>query len=135
MEKCPPDRRAIADAGRLGEPALRYVTKYRATRAMGRKPEGTQPLSGAERQARYRARHNGIPMRPHLTKPRLPPRPQRWRAAVAELVALQSEYAAWLEALPQATRDGATGEALQAIVDLDLDELVAIRPPRGFGRD
>jgi len=42
---------------------------------------------------------------------------------------------AWLEALPQATRDGATGEALQAIVDLDLDELVAIRPPRGFGRD
>ena len=102
---------------------------------MGRKPEGTQPLSGAERQARYRARHNGMPMRPHPSKPRMPKRPQRWRAAVAELVALQSEYAAWLEALPQATRDGTTGEALQAIVDLDLDELVAIRPPRGFGRD
>jgi len=30
---------------------------------------------------------------------------------------------------------GATGEALQAIVDLDLDELVAIEPPRGYGRD
>ena len=29
----------------------------------------------------------------------------------------------------------ATGEALQAIVDLDLDELITIRPPRGFGRD
>jgi hypothetical protein len=24
---------------------------------------------------------------------------------------------------------------LQAIVDLDLDELVRIEPPRGFGRD
>jgi hypothetical protein len=37
--------------------------------------------------------------------------------------------------MPEALRDGATGEALQAIVDLDLDELVAIEPPRGFGRD
>jgi hypothetical protein len=45
------------------------------------------------------------------------------------------EYAAWLEALPGPLRDGATGEALQAIVDLDLDELIAIEPPRGFGRD
>jgi hypothetical protein len=62
-------------------------------------------------------------------------RPRRWRAAVAELLALQAEYAAWLEALPEATRDGPTGEALQAIVDLDLDEIVAIQPPRGFGRD
>jgi hypothetical protein len=42
-------------------------------------------------------------------------RPQRWRAAVAELVALQTEYAAWLDALPESLRDGATGEALQAI--------------------
>ena len=65
----------------------------------------------------------------------MPPRPQRWHAAVAELVALQAEYAAWLEPLPEATRDGATGEALQAIVDLDLDEIIAIQPPRGFGRD
>lgn len=102
---------------------------------MGRRAEGTQPLSGAERQARYRARHNGMAIKPRAARPRMPPRPQRWQAAVAELVALQSEYAAWLEALPEATRDGATGEALQAIVDLDLDELATIRPPRGFGRD
>jgi hypothetical protein len=32
-------------------------------------------------------------------------------------------------------RDTATGEAVQAIIDLDLDELVAIEPPRGFGQD
>jgi len=28
-----------------------------------------------------------------------------------------------------------TGEALQAIVGLDLEELLAIQPPRGYGRD
>ena len=60
---------------------------------------------------------------------------QQWHAAVATLLRLQAEYAAWLEALPEALRDGATGEALQAIVDLDLDELASIEPPRGFGRD
>jgi hypothetical protein len=54
---------------------------------------------------------------------------------VAELLALQAEYTDWLAAMPEATRDGATGEALQAIVDLDLDELINIEPPRGFGRD
>jgi hypothetical protein len=48
---------------------------------------------------------------------------------------LHAEYARWLEALPEATHDTATGEALQAIVDLDLDEIIAIQPPRGFGRD
>jgi hypothetical protein len=62
-------------------------------------------------------------------------RAQQWDATVAALVALQAAYAAWLEALPEATRDTPTSEALQAIVDLDLDELLAIRPPRGFGRD
>ena len=40
---------------------------------------------------------------------------------------------AWLDALPEALRDSATGEALQAIID--LDELAAIEPPRGYGRD
>jgi hypothetical protein len=54
---------------------------------------------------------------------------------VAELVALQAEYAAWHDALPDSLRDRATAEALQAIVDLDLEELMAIVPPRGYGRD
>jgi hypothetical protein len=61
--------------------------------------------------------------------------PQRWYDAVAELLVLQADYAAWFEALHEATRDGATGEALQAILDLDLDDIAAIEPPRGFGRD
>jgi hypothetical protein len=62
-------------------------------------------------------------------------RAQRWCDAVAELVAAQAEYAAWFEALPEATRDSATGEALQAIIEVDLDEIIAVTPPRGFGRD
>jgi hypothetical protein len=108
---------------------------------MGRRPEGARALTGAERQARYRERHDAAPTirTPQTPRAQMQPRdrtrPQRWDAAVAELVTLQAEYAGWLEALPDATRDTATGEALQAIVELDLDELIAIRPPRGFGRD
>jgi hypothetical protein len=48
---------------------------------------------------------------------------------------LQAEYAARLEALPANLRDSAIAETLQAICDLDLGELQAIEPPRGFGRD
>jgi hypothetical protein len=32
-------------------------------------------------------------------------------------------------------RDSATGEALQAVIDIDLDDLIAVEPPHGFGRD
>jgi hypothetical protein len=54
---------------------------------------------------------------------------------VAELLALHAEYADWLAALPQSLRGSATAAALQEIVDLGLDDLAAIRPPRGYGRD
>jgi hypothetical protein len=103
---------------------------------MGRRPEGGEALSGAERQARYRLR---LGRAPQQAAPRGPSPGRtlgrRWTEAVAELVSLQAAYARWLEALPEATRDTATGEALQAIADLDLDDLLAIQPPRGFGRD
>jgi len=110
----------------------------------GRKPQTGRALTGAERQARYRQRHAGGQPTTPLRHPRVkladrPPqrrsRPRRWQAAAAELVALQAEYAAWLDALPEALHDSATGQALQAIVDLDLDEVRTIQPPRGFGRD
>ena len=104
----------------------------------GAKPHGGHALSNAERQARYRARHAVAPPRPVPLPVRSSirkTRPQRWRAAVAELVALQDEYAVWLDALPKALRDSATGEALEAIVELDLNDLIAIEPPRGYGRD
>jgi hypothetical protein len=62
-------------------------------------------------------------------------RAQRWRDAVAELAALQKEYDTWLQTLPDSLQQTATAEALQAICDLDLVDLQAIEPPRGFGRD
>ena len=103
--------------------------------ARGRKPQGDHLLTGAERQARYRARHAGMPLVRYRRPADRRSRTQRWHDADAELVALQDEYRDWFEALPEATRDGATGDALQAILDLDLDEIASIEPPRGFGRD
>jgi hypothetical protein len=50
-------------------------------------------------------------------------------------VDLQAEYGAWLDRLPDNQQDSALAETLRAIVDLDLSELQAIEPPRGFGRD
>jgi hypothetical protein len=113
----------------------RHVAKHQGKG--GRPPQGERALTRAERQARYRQRHlSDCAAPPSPVRPRrISNRPQRWRAAVAELVALQAEYAAWLDRLPEPLHDGATGEALQAIIDLDLDELLAIEPPRGFGRD
>jgi hypothetical protein len=48
---------------------------------------------------------------------------------------LQAEYAAWSDALPNSLRDSATATALQELVDLDLEALAVIQPPRGYGRD
>jgi hypothetical protein len=104
----------------------------------GRQPEGEHPLSNAERQARYRARREAQ-QAPPVVRHRRPAdrrtRAQRWCETVAGLLTLQAEYAAWYDALPDSLRDTATAAALQAIAELDLDELAAIVPPRGFGRD
>ena len=104
----------------------------------GRQPVGDHALSDAERQARYRARRQAEQASPRIRYRRTADRrtrPQRWHDAVTELLTLQAEYAAWCDALPDSLRDSATAEALQAIVDLDLDVLADIEPPRGFGRD
>jgi hypothetical protein len=111
----------------------------------GRQPDGEHALSDAERQpsfacsvARYRARRVAN-QPPHPVRYRRPAdrrsRSQRWCDAVAELLALQAQYAAWSDVLPESLRDSATAEALQAIADLDLDSLAEIVPPRGYGRD
>ncbi len=101
----------------------------------GPRPTGQQALTGAERQARYRDRHAGAVVIRYRRPTDRRSRPHRWRDAVAKLIALQGEYAQWFDALPEATRDGATGDALRAILELDLDEIAAVEPPRGFGRD
>jgi len=104
----------------------------------GRKPDGEHALSNAERQARHRARRV-TPPAAVIARTRHPAdrrsRPQRWRDAVVELLALQAEYAAWLETLPDSLRDSAMAETLEAIADLDLTALDKTEPPRGYGRD
>ena len=106
------------------------------TRPRGRKPQGDQALSNAQRQARYRARRAAAKPLPIVRRPAgHRSRPQRWRAAVGELIALQAECAAWFDLLPESLQSSATAEALRAIADLDRDELAVIEPPRGYGPD
>jgi hypothetical protein len=103
----------------------------------GQKSEGETPLSNAERQARYRARHLKPP--PVVIRTRRPvdrrSRPQRWDDATNVLLGIQVECADWLMALPDSLRGTAMAEALEAIADLDLTALAEARPPRGYGRD
>jgi hypothetical protein len=94
------------------------------------------PLTAAERQARHRAKlcqQSGAP--PTAPTRHLPPRPSRWAAAVAVLIALQDEYRTWLLNLPENLEGSRLADKLQAIAELDLEELQAIDPPRGYGRD
>ena len=103
---------------------------------MPRKPEGAEALTGAERQAKYRAaRAAAAP----IIRTRRPAdrrsRAARWRDAVTELETLQAEYTAWLDTLPESLKETATAAALATIAELDLSDLQAIEPPRGFGRD
>jgi len=104
----------------------------------GQKSEGETPLSNAERQARYRARHLKQPP-PVVIRTRRPvdrrSRPQRWDDATNVLLRIQVECADWLMALPDSLRGTAMAEALEAIADLDLTALAEVRPPRGYGRD
>jgi hypothetical protein len=103
---------------------------------MPRPSIGETPMTGAERQARYRAAHAaGAPVvhtrRPVDRRSRI----QRWNDTIAAAVQLQTEYADWLDALPDNQQDSALADALRAVIELDLSELQAIEPPRGFGRD
>ncbi len=103
---------------------------------MPRKSIGERAMTDAERQARYRAaRTSGKPVIRTRRAADHRSRVRRWNDAVAELVTLQAEYAAWLDGLPASLEDTATAEALRAIGELDLGELQAVIPPRGFGRD
>jgi hypothetical protein len=103
---------------------------------MPRKSLGETAMTDAERQARYRAaRANGTPVIRIRRRADHRGRALRWNDNVAGLVQAQAEYAAWLDSLPESLQDSATAEALRAICELDLSELQAVIPPRGFGRD
>jgi hypothetical protein len=103
---------------------------------MPRKSIGETAMTDAERQARYRAaRAAGKPIIRVRRALDHRSRAKRWTSHVVGLVEAQIEYAAWLDSLPENLRDSALADAHQAICDLDLTELQAIIPPRGFGRD
>ena len=104
----------------------------------GRLPEGSAALSNAERQARHRARMLAVQPRLTIKRPAAAARRsrgRRWNDALTEMIAVQLECAAWFEALPESLRDSATATALQEMIDLDLDAIAAVQPPRGYGRD
>ena len=104
----------------------------------GRMPEGSAALSNAERQARHRAKVPVLQSPLAIKRPQAAARRSRWKRwndALAEMIAVQGECAAWFDALPESLRDSATAAALQEIIDLDLDAIAAVQPPRGYGRD
>jgi hypothetical protein len=103
---------------------------------VAKKPDGERPLTGAERQALYRAkRAAGIPPVRVCKWVDRRCRAQRWQDAVAELIALQAGYRDWFDGMPPALRQSATGQALESITRLDLSNLRTVKPPRGWGRD
>ena len=105
----------------------RYVTVYNWRMAM----------TNAERQAKWRARRaESNPAVMHYRKPRdRRSAARRWRDAVATLSELQGAYQDWLDNLPEPLVNSATADALRTICGLDLTEIEAVDPPRGFGRD
>ena len=100
-------------------------------------PDGRTALTNAERQARYRARRLVLNRRSPSNAPGGPrrSRTKRWNDALAEMIAVQAECAAWFDALPESLRDSATAATLQEMIDLDLDTIAAMQPPLGYGRD
>ena len=95
---------------------------------------GPTPMSPAERQARRQA----APAEPRSARAAAParaPRPTRWAAAVAALVDLQEEYRVWSDNLPPNLETSSLADKLPTIVELDLEALQEISPPRGYGRD
>jgi hypothetical protein len=120
---------------RLADPLVhRYVTEN----SHAQRPYARRFRRGnAERQARHRARQQAP--RPPLIIERTPAkrrgRTRRWNDALVEMIAVHAECAAWFEALPESLRDSATAAALQDMIDLDLDAIAAVQPPRGYGRD
>jgi len=63
----------------------------------------------------------------------LPPRPLRRAEPAAALIALQDEYRAWLDNIPNNLEGSKLADRLQAVAKLDLEELQTIEPRRGYG--
>ena len=93
-------------------------------------------LTNAEKQRRWRERRAaGMPVVRYVRAPEpRRSRPERWRAAVATLRELQESYQQWRDNLPESLEDSATAGLLDAVIEVDLDQL-DVELPKGFGRD
>src|SRR3954468_12359675 len=91
--------------------AIRYVTKA-SSMSTGRKPEGDRAMTNALCPSR-----RILPVR-RATRPRHP-----------------ATSGIGCGAMPESLSDSPTAQALEALVDLDLDALADIDLPRGYGRD
>lgn len=71
-------------------------------------------------------------------RPRKPSRPARLQHATGELEDLLEDYETWQANLPESLQDTATAAALAETIDSlqqAVEQLQAVTPPRGFGRD
>ena len=92
---------------------------------------GIAPMTPAERQVRHRAKlRQRSRQTPTSPAPRIPPRPRRWAAAVGAHQSTR-RIPRWLDKLPPNLEGSSLAEKLQAIAELDLEELQTIDPPRG----
>jgi len=112
---------------------FRYVTENQACHEVASRKVSTPSATLSDRHAIAPATRpeQQLPVVRYRRPADRRARPQCWRTAIAELPALQTEYASWYEALPDSLRDSATAETLREIIELDLDALAAIVPPRG----
>jgi hypothetical protein len=113
----------------------------------GPPPRGDRAATPAERSAAYRARRKATPAAavptkaPVIVRYRRPAdrrsRPQQWADAVQTLADHMDQFQEWRDNLPPSLANGATAEALDAVLELRgcVEELQAAELPKGFGRD
>src|ERR1700733_9836238 len=112
----------------------------------GPPPRGDRAATPAERSAAYRARRKAIvaaaPTKPPvIVRYRRPAdrrsRPQQWADAVQTLADHMDHFQEWRDNLPLSLANGATAEALDAVLELRgcVEELQVAELPKGFGRD
>ena len=112
----------------------------------GPPPRGDRAATPAEQSAAYRARRKATaadaPAKPPVVvRYRRPTdrrsRPERWADAVQTLADMLDQFQEWRDKLPSSLANGATAEALDAVLELrgHVEELQAVDLPKGFGRD
>ena len=91
-------------------------------------------LTAAAKQSHFRE-HLKAKARPARDRTLRNQRSRPQHDAVATLVSLRDHYSSRPDNLPETLHDTSCGEKLPAMAELDLDDLLAIEPPRGYRRN